>query len=51
MLISPIKYPVLYSLLKDSVSVDTETKVDDGFLKFSFELSIKLPEPIAQLFD
>lgn len=49
--LNPLKYPVLCALFKDSVHVDTGVAVDKGILTFSFELSIKLPDSIASLFD
>lgn len=51
MTINPIKYPFLYQIMKESINVDSETKVEDGFLKFKFELSVKIPDSLAQLFD
>lgn len=49
--LNPLKYPVLCALFKDSVHVDTGVAVEEGFLTFKFELSVKLPQSIASLFD
>ncbi|AUR97328.1 hypothetical protein NVP1238A_79 [Vibrio phage 1.238.A._10N.261.52.F10] len=50
MIINPVKYPILYGL-KEHIEIDGDAKVEEGFLTLTFELKVKLPKIIAELFD
>ena len=48
--LSPLKYPTLYSLLNNTVSIDADVEVEEGLVTFRCEVAIRLPKAITNFF-